>query len=71
MDDAVIVAELFFGIVAGAVGVAFIVHGRLQNKFVPFLSGVLLCASPYVIESWLWRSLVGAVLLAAPFVIDF
>ena len=63
--------NLFFGIVAGAVGVAYIVYGRRQTKLVPVCAGVLLCIYPYFVESWLWLGAIGVILLAAPFVIDF
>ena len=62
---------LFFGIIVGAFGVAYIVYGKRQTKLAPVIAGVLLCIYPYFIESWLWLSVVGALLLAAPFVIDF
>jgi hypothetical protein len=65
------VGNLFFGIFAGAVGVAYIVYGRRQTKLVAVLAGVLLCIYPYFVESWLWLGGIGAILLAAPFVIDF
>jgi hypothetical protein len=65
------VAQLLFGVFAGAVGLGYIVYGRRQTKLVPVISGVLLCVYPYFIASWVWLSLVGAVLLAAPFFIDF
>ena len=63
--------NLFFGIVAGAIGAAYIVYGRRQTKLVPVIAGVLLCIYPYFVESWLWLGVVGAVFLVAPFVIDF
>jgi hypothetical protein len=65
------VGNLFFGIVAGAIGVAYLVYGRRQTKLVPVIAGVMLCIYPYFVESWLWLGVVGALLLAAPFVIDF
>ena len=63
--------NLFFGIVAGAIGVAYIVYGRRQTKLVPVIAGVLLCIYPYFVESWVWLGVVGALFLVAPFVIDF
>jgi hypothetical protein len=63
--------QFIFGIFAGVFGVAYIVYGRRQTKLVPVISGLLLCVYSYFIESWMWLSLVGVVLLAAPFVIDF
>jgi hypothetical protein len=65
------VSNLFFGIVAGAIGMAYLLYGRRQTKLVPVIAGILLCIYPYFIQSWLWLSVVGALLLAAPFVIDF
>jgi hypothetical protein len=64
-------SNFVFGFIAGAFGVAYIVYGRRQTKFAPVIAGVLLCVYPYFVESWLWLSIVGALLLAAPFVIDF
>ncbi len=63
-------SNFFFGCIAGAFGVAYIVYGRRQTKFAPVIAGVLLCVYPYFVESWLWLGIVGALLLAAPFVID-
>ena len=59
------------GILTGALGVAYIVYGRRQTKFMPVISGVILCAYPYFIDSVLWLCIIGAALLAAPFVVDF
>ena len=63
--------SLYFGIITGALGLAYIVYGRRQTKFVPVVAGVLLCAYTYFVEGWLWLSVIGALLVAAPFVIDF
>lgn len=63
--------SLLIGILTGAIGTAYIVYGKRQTKFVPFLSGVLLCGYSYFVDGWLWLCVVGAVLVAAPFVIDF
>lgn len=62
--------KLFFGVVTGAIGVAYMVYGRRQTKLVPVVSGLFLCGYSYFIESWWWLSIVGAALLVAPFVID-
>jgi hypothetical protein len=65
------VTNVLFGIFAGAVGVAYFVYGRKQAKFVPLIAGILLCVYPYFVDGVLWLSVVGAALIAAPFVIDF
>lgn len=64
-------AKFFFGIVAGALGVAYIVYGRRATKFVPLVAGIALCAYSYFVDSWVWLGIIGVLLLAAPFVIDF
>ncbi|MFI4951849.1 MAG: hypothetical protein ACHP7M_01800 [Burkholderiales bacterium] len=64
-------ASLFFGIVTGALGVGYIVYGRRQTKIAPLVAGVALCAYTYFIDSWVWLCVVGVLLLAAPFIIDF
>ena len=63
--------NLFIGIITGALGVAYIVYGRRQTKFVPVVAGVALCAYSYFIDSWVWLCIVGVLLAAAPFVVDF
>jgi hypothetical protein len=63
-------STLLVGIVTGVLGVAYIAYGRRQTKFAPLIAGVFLCAYPYFIDSLVWLCVVGALLLAVPFVID-
>ena len=60
-----------FGIIAGAIGAGYFVYGKRQTKVVPMAAGVLLCIYPYFTDSILWLSIIGVLLLAAPFLIDF
>lgn len=64
-------ATLFFGVLTSALGVAYMVYGKRQTKFVPLIAGLALCVYSYFIDSWLWLGLIGAALAALPFVIDF
>ena len=64
-------STLLIGMIAGVFGVAYFVYGKRQGKLVPLIAGVFLCIYPYFIESVLWLSVVGILLLAAPFVIDY
>jgi hypothetical protein len=64
------VSTLVIGIITGAFGMGYIVYGRRQTKFVPLVAGIFLCAYPYFIDSVVGLCVVGALLLAAPFVID-
>ena len=65
------VSDVVVGLIAGAIGVAYFVYGRRTAKFAPVVAGVLLCVYPYFVDGLLWQCVVGVVLIAAPFVIDF
>jgi hypothetical protein len=63
--------SLIIGFIAGAFGMAYFMYGKRQMKFVPMISGVLLCIYPYLTDSLTWLCVIGVALLVAPFVIDF
>ena len=63
--------SLIFGILAGAVGAGYFIYGKRQAKLVPMTAGILLCVYPYFTDSVLWLSVIGVLLMAAPFLIDF
>lgn len=60
-----LVASIFFGII----GSGYFMYGKKAHNPVPLVCGVLLCVVPYFIDSFLWTMVIGAALLAAPFVI--
>lgn len=64
-------ASIVVGIVTGAVGFAYFIYGKKQQRFVPLIAGMLLCVYPYFMASVPWMVVVGAALAAAPFLIDF
>ena len=63
-------ASLFFAIVTGALGVAYIMYGRRRTRLVPVVCGIALCSYSYFIDNWIWLCVVGAALLIAPFLLD-
>ena len=63
--------SLVISILAGAIGMGYFIYGKRQAKYAPMIAGVLLCVYPYFTENLLWLSLIGGVLLVAPFLIDF
>ncbi|MGZ5079268.1 MAG: hypothetical protein ACXWHZ_06980 [Usitatibacter sp.] len=63
--------SLFVGLIAGVFGMAYFVYGKRRTKLSAMLAGVMLCIYPYFIDSLLWLCVVGALLLIAPFVIDY
>jgi hypothetical protein len=64
-------AQLFIGLVAGAVGVGYFVYGKREGRFAAMLSGIGLCVYPYLVSGVLGLCVGGAILLALPFVLDF
>ena len=63
--------SLWVSVVAGAIGMGYFLYGKRQAKYVPMLAGVLLCVFPYFVESLLALSVIGLLLVAAPFLIDY
>ena len=63
-------ATLAIGMLTGAVGVGYFIYGKRQTKFAPLLAGMALCVYPYFVDSVLWLVVIGALLMAAPFLID-
>lgn len=64
-------SSLFVGVIAGAIGMGYFIYGKRQTKIVAMVAGALLCIYPYFIDSLLWLYLVGLLLIAAPFLIDY
>jgi hypothetical protein len=59
------------GVFTGAVGMAYFVYGKRQARYVPMLAGMVLCVYPYFVDSLLWLCVIGGLLMAAPFLVDF
>jgi hypothetical protein len=62
---------LFIAMIISTVGVGYMMYGRRQARFTPVIAGVVLCLYPYFVDDWLWLTVIGVPLLAAPFLIDF
>ena len=63
--------SLFIGFIAGVFGMAYFVYGKKRMKASAMIAGVLLCVYPYFIDSAAWDVVVGAALLAVPFLVDY
>ena len=63
-------SQLFIGLIAGAVGVAYFVYGKKESRFTPMVSGIALCVYPYLVSSVFWLCVIGVILLAVPFFVD-
>jgi len=57
-------------ILTGVGGMAYFVYGKKQQNIAFLVAGVCLCVYPYMVSSIVALILVGAVLLAAPFLLS-
>ena len=62
-------AKLLWGLVFGAVGIGYLIYGRRQRILMPFLAGAGLVSYPYFVDDTGILVLLGAVLVALPFVV--
>jgi hypothetical protein len=60
-------ASLLWGVVFGAVGFAYFVYGKKQQRFVPLLCGMGLMAFPYFVSNTAILVVVGLVLSVTPY----
>jgi hypothetical protein len=63
-------SALIIGLIAGAIGTGYFIYGKRQQKFVPMLAGLMLGIYPFFTENPLLLVLIGAALMAAPFMIE-
>jgi hypothetical protein len=59
------------GMIAGAIGTGYFIYGKRQQKFSPMLAGLMLGIFPFFTNNPILLVLISAVLIAAPFFIDF
>lgn len=61
-------AWIVCGLITGVFGMAYFVYGKKQAQWVPMVTGIALMGYPYLIDSLLWTVVIGAALLAVPFI---
>ncbi len=59
---------LFAGLLFGSIGMAYMVYGKKQQKFIIILSGLGLCIIPYFVSNLLFLYLIGTAVTALPFI---
>ena len=60
-------ASLLWGVVFGAVGLAYFVYGKKQQRFVPLLCGIGLMTFPYFMSNTVLLVVVGLALSVIPY----
>ncbi len=62
-------ATLWWGLLFGAIGLGYLAYARRQRAPVPLACGVALLAFPYFVSNAWAMALVGAALVALPWVV--
>ena len=60
---------LICSLLFGSIGVGYFIYGKKQQKMVPLISGIGLCAFPYFIPNPYVMVIVGLLLAAAPWLL--
>jgi hypothetical protein len=60
-------ASLIWGVIFGAIGFAYFVFGKRQQRFVPLFCGIGLMAFPYFVSNTVLLVIVGFVLSVIPY----
>ena len=58
-----------FSTLFGSIGLGYFIYGKKQQKMVPLIAGIALCAYPYFISNVYAMVVVGIILTAVPWVI--
>jgi hypothetical protein len=64
-------ASLLWGVVFGAVGLAYFIYGKKQAMFVPLFCGIGLMVFPYFVSNTVLLLMVGLVLSVLPYLFRF
>ena len=62
-------AWLFWGMVFGSVGLGYFIYGKKQARPLPLVCGIGLMLFPYLVTNTLEMFLIGAALIALPFLL--
>ena len=60
---------LMFGVLFGSIGVGYFIYGKKQEKLIPLIAGIILCAFPYFMPNPGAMLIVGTILVVAPWVV--
>lgn len=60
---------IMFSTLFGSIGLGYFIYGKKQQKMVPLIAGIALCAYPYFISNVYTMVGVGIILTAVPWLI--
>ena len=64
-------ANLWWGMLFGAIGVGFFIYGKRQAMIMPLVCGIALIVYPWFVSGALLTLVIGLALVALPFVLRF
>jgi len=64
-------ATIMWGMLFGAIGMGYAIYGKKQTHTAALVAGIGLMLFPYVVSNPYFIVLIGIVLMAAPFFIQF
>lgn len=64
-------STIWWGLLFGTLGVGYFFYGKKQRMVMALASGVALMVFPYFVSNAIFIVLIGALLLALPFVFRF
>ncbi len=67
----IVESTIWWGLLFGALGFGYFIYGKRQRMVMALTSGIVLMVFPYFVSNALLIVLIGALLLALPFLFRF
>jgi hypothetical protein len=64
-------STIWWGLLFGTLGIGYFVYGKQQRMVMALASGIALMVFPYFVSNAIFIVLIGALLLALPFLFRF
>lgn len=64
-------ASIMWGVLFGAIGMAYMAYGKKQRRGIALLSGVLLCVLPYFASNAFFMILIAVIVIALPYFLRY
>ena len=58
---------LMWGLLFGSIGMGYLMYGKSQRHMTALLSGIGLCALPYILTNAILLVVLGVVMMAVPY----
>ena len=61
--------RLMLFVLFSSIGMGYFIYGKKQVKFMPMITGIVLCVFPYFVSNPYFLAGIGIILMALPFLI--